>query len=301
MPGAKPYGQLRYKEINGKRMAYIDEGQGDAIVFQHGNPTSSYLWRNVMPHLDGLGRLIACDLIGMGGSDKLDDSGPDRYHYAEQRDYLFALWDALELGDRVIFVLHDWGSALGFDWANQHRDRVAGLAFMEAIAMPIDWSDFPEPVRAVFQGFRSPQGEAMVLDNNMFVEAVLPGAILRTLSDEEMDQYRRPFRNPARTGGRRCRGRATYRSKVSRPTSSRSSATTAAGWRKATCRSCSSTDTPARSSAAASATSCAPGPTRPKSRCPGHISSRRTAPTRSARPSHPSSARSWRPARSPLP
>jgi haloalkane dehalogenase len=180
MPGAKPYGQLQYKEINGKRMAYIDEGQGDTIVFQHGNPTSSYLWRNVMPHLEGLGRLVACDLIGMGGSDKLDDSGPDRYHYAEQRDYLFKLWEELNLGDRVILVLHDWGSALGFDWANQHRDRVAGIAYMEAVAMPIDWADFPEPVKAVFQGFRSPQGEAMVLDNNMFVEAVLPGAIQRS-------------------------------------------------------------------------------------------------------------------------
>jgi haloalkane dehalogenase len=196
MPGAKPYGQLQYKEVNGKQMAFIDEGQGDAIVFQHGNPTSSYLWRNVMPHVEGLGRLIACDLIGMGGSDKLDDSGPDRYHYAEQRDYLFKLWDELELGDRVILVLHDWGSALGFDWANQHRDRVAGIAYMEAVAMPIGWADFPEPVKAVFQGFRSPQGEAMVLDNNMFVEAVLPGAIQRTLSDEEMNHYRKPYLNP---------------------------------------------------------------------------------------------------------
>jgi haloalkane dehalogenase len=196
MPGAKPYGQLQNKEINGKRMAYIDEGHGDAIVFQHGNPTSSYLWRNVMPHVEGLGRLIACDLIGMGGSDKLDDSGPDRYHYAEQRDYLFKLWDELDLGDGVILVLHDWGSALGFDWANQHRDRVAGIAYMEAVAMPIDWTDFPEPVKAVFQGFRSPQGEAMVLDNNMFVEAVLPGAIQRTLSDEEMNHYRKPYLSP---------------------------------------------------------------------------------------------------------
>jgi haloalkane dehalogenase len=196
MPAAKPYGQLQYKEINGRRMAYIDQGQGDAIVFQHGNPTSSYLWRNVMPHLEGLGRLVACDLIGMGGSDKLDGSGPDRYHYAEQRDYLFKLWDELDLGDRVILVLHDWGSALGFDWANQHRDRVAGIAYMEAVAMPIDWADFPEPVKAVFQGFRSPQGDAMVLDNNMFVEAVLPGAIQRTLSDEEMNHYRAPFLNP---------------------------------------------------------------------------------------------------------
>ncbi len=194
MPGAKPYGQLQYKEVKGKRMAYIDEGEGSAIVFQHGNPTSSYLWRNVMPHLEGLGRLVACDLIGMGGSDKLDDSGPERYHYAEQRDYLFALWDQLDLGDRVILVLHDWGSALGFDWANQHRDRVAGIAFMEAIAMPIEWSDFPGSMRTVFQGFRLPEGESMVLEQNMFVEAVLPTQL--RLSDEEMDHYREPFRNP---------------------------------------------------------------------------------------------------------
>jgi haloalkane dehalogenase len=196
MPGAKPYGQLQHKEINGKRMAYIDEGHGDAIVFQHGNPTSSYLWRNVMPHLEGLGRLVACDLIGMGGSDKLDNSGPERYQYAEQRDYLFALWDELELGDRVVLVLHDWGSALGFDWANHHRDRVAGIAYMEGVAMPIDWSDFPGRMRSVFQGFRSPEGESMVLEQNMFVEAVLPASVQRQLTGEEMDHYRAPFRYP---------------------------------------------------------------------------------------------------------
>jgi haloalkane dehalogenase len=196
MSGAKPYGQLQYKEINGARMAYVDEGEGDAVVFQHGNPTSSYLWRNVMPHLEGLGRLVACDLIGMGGSDKLGDSGPDRYHYAEQREFLFALWDSLDLGDRVVLVLHDWGSALGFDWANQHRDRVAGIAYMEAIAMPIGWADFPGPVSDVFKGFRSPAGESMVLEQNLFVEAVLPGGIQRKLSDEEMDHYREPFRRP---------------------------------------------------------------------------------------------------------
>jgi haloalkane dehalogenase len=196
MTGAKPYAELRFRDINGKRMAYIDEGEGDAIVFQHGNPTSSYLWRNVMPHLEGLGRLVACDLIGMGGSAKLEPSGPDRYHYAEQREYLFALWDALELGDRVVLVLHDWGSALGFDWANQHRARVQGIAYMEALVTPMTWSDWPDPVRAVFQGFRSPEGERMVLEQNMFVEAVLPGAITRKLTDEEMDHYREPFRNP---------------------------------------------------------------------------------------------------------
>jgi haloalkane dehalogenase len=149
-----------------------------------------------MPHLEGLGRLIACDLIGMGGSDKLDDSGPDRYHYAEHRDFLFTLWDELDLGDRVILVLHDWGSALGFDWANRHRDRVAGIAYMEAVAMPIEWSDFPGPMRSVFQGFRSPEGESMVLEQNMFVEAVLHASVKRQLTDEEMDHYRKPFRNP---------------------------------------------------------------------------------------------------------
>jgi haloalkane dehalogenase len=196
MVGAKPYAELRFRDVRGKRMAYIDQGEGDAIVFQHGNPTSSYLWRNVLPHLEGLGRLVACDMIGMGASDKLSPSGPDRYHYAEQRQYLFALWDALELGDHVVLVLHDWGSALGFDWANQHRDRVQGIAHMEAIATPMSWSEFPGPVRGVFQGFRSPEGERMVLEQNMFVEAVLPGSVRRQLTDEEMDHYRAPFRNP---------------------------------------------------------------------------------------------------------
>ena len=182
MVGAKPYGQLRYREVNGSQMAYVDEGEGDAIVFAHGNPTSSYLWRNVMPHLEGLGRLVACDLIGMGGSDKLHPSGPDRYHYAEQRDYLFALWDALDLGDNVILVLHDWGSALGFDWANQHRDRVRGIAFMEAIVTPMTWSEFPSDVRGVFQGFRSPERRADGAGAEHVRRGVLPARMQRRLS-----------------------------------------------------------------------------------------------------------------------
>src|SRR6202165_5729447 len=177
MFGAKLYGQLQYREVNGKRMAYVDEGHGDAVVFAHGNPTSSYLWRNVMPYLEGLGRLVAGDMIGMGGSDKLRPSGPDRYHYAEQRDYLFALWDALDLGDHVTLVLHDWGSVLGFDWANQQRARVQGIAFMEAIVTPMRWSEFPSTVRQVFEGFRSPEGERMVLEHNIFIEEVLPAQI----------------------------------------------------------------------------------------------------------------------------
>jgi haloalkane dehalogenase len=195
MINTSPFAALKHRTIAGKTMAYIDEGEGDAIVFQHGNPTSSYLWRNVMPHLAGLGRLIACDLIGMGGSDKLSPSGPDRYHFAEQRDYLFALCDELDLGDRVVLVLHDWGSALGFDWANQHRDRVQGIAYMEAIATPLQWSDVPPEKQPTFQGLRSPAGEELILEQNAFVEAVLPGSVLRGLSDEEMSHYRRPFLN----------------------------------------------------------------------------------------------------------
>jgi len=193
MVGAKPYGQLQYRNVNGARMAYVDEGDGDAIVFAHGNPTSSYLWRNVMPHVEGLGRLVAADMVGMGGSGKLSPSGPDRYNYAEQRSYLFALWDALDLGDKVTLVLHDWGSVLGFDWANQHRDRVQGVAFMEAIVTPMTWSDFPSKVRELFQGFRSPAGDRMVLQQNIFVDSVLPAQIQRQLSDEEMRHYRQPF------------------------------------------------------------------------------------------------------------
>jgi haloalkane dehalogenase len=192
---ATPYREPRFATVKGRRMAYIDEGVGDTIVFQHGNPTSSYLWRNIMPHCEGLGRLIACDLIGMGRSDKLPDSGPERYSYPEQRDYLFALWEQLNLGDKVIVVLHDWGSLLGFDWTRRHPDRVQGIAYMEAIVQPITWADWPEDARSVFQGFRSNDGEMMVLERNLFVERVLPGAILRKLSDEEMAAYRAPFVN----------------------------------------------------------------------------------------------------------
>jgi haloalkane dehalogenase len=190
---AEPYAEKSYAEVNGRRMAYIDAGAGDAIVFQHGNPTSSYLWRNVMRACVGLGRLVACDLIGMGDSDKLSPSGPDRYGYAEQRDYLWALWDKLALGSRIVLVLHDWGSALGFEWARRHPDRVAGIAYMEALVAPVTWADWPENARRVFQGFRSPGGEEMVLEKNVFVERVLPGSILRKLSEAEMAEYRRPF------------------------------------------------------------------------------------------------------------
>ena len=182
--------------VNGKTMSYAEMGEGDPIIFQHGNPTSSYLWRNIMPHLAVQGRCIAIDLIGMGDSDKLEDSGPDRYTLLEHRDYFDAALDALGVTSNVTFVIHDWGSALGFDWANRHRDSVIGIAYMEGIVRPVSWDDWPEAARGVFQGFRSSAGEDMVLDKNVFVERVLPGSIIRDLSDEEMEVYRRPFKNP---------------------------------------------------------------------------------------------------------
>ena len=183
-------------EVLGSRMAYVEAGSGDPIVFLHGNPTSSYLWRNVMPHLESQGRCIAPDLIGMGDSDKLEDSGPDRYTFVEHRRYLDALLEALDVTADVTLVVHDWGSALGFDWANRHRNALRGIAYMEAIVRPMSWQDWPDAARQVFQGFRSPAGESMVLENNVFVERVLPGSILRKLADEEMDAYRRPFAEP---------------------------------------------------------------------------------------------------------
>ena len=192
----KPYADKKKITINNKTMSYIDEGEGDAIIFQHGNPTSSYLWRNVMPHLEGQGRLIACDLIGMGDSEKLTNSGPDSYNYFEHRDFLFTLLEELNIGKQVVFVIHDWGSALGFDWSFQNQDRVQGIAYMEGIVKPITWDEWPENATKVFQGFRSEAGESMVLDKNIFVERVLPSSIMRELSEEEMDEYRRPFLNP---------------------------------------------------------------------------------------------------------
>lgn len=189
------FADKHFTQVKDRRMAYIDEGDGDPIVFQHGNPTSSYLWRNVMPACQGRGRLVACDLIGMGDSDKLPDSGPERYTYAEQRDYLFALWEALGIRDRVTLVLHDWGSALGFEWASLHPDAVKAIVYMEAIVAPLAWAQFPEDARGIFQGFRSDAGEELVLDKNLFVEAVLPSAMIRQLTRTEHDEYRRPFLN----------------------------------------------------------------------------------------------------------
>ncbi len=179
-----------------RTMAYVDMGEGEPIVFLHGNPTSSYLWRNVMPHLAGLGRCIAPDLIGMGSSEKLPDSGPERYRFVEHRQYLDAFFEAMGLTQNVTLVIHDWGSALGFDWARRHPDAMRGIAYMEALVRPVTWEEWNPDARPVFEGFRSPAGEKMVLEKNVFVERVLPGSVLREMSGTEMDVYRAPFSKP---------------------------------------------------------------------------------------------------------
>ena len=186
----------KYAQVLDHNMAYVEAGEGDPIVLLHGNPTSSYLWRGIIPHLTGLGRCIAPDLIGMGDSDKLEDSGPHRYRFVEHRRYLDAFLEAVGVHDSVTFVVHDWGSALGFDWANRNRHAVQGLAYMEAIVQPLTWTQWPEAALRVFQGFRSTNGESMILTSNLFVERVLPGSIKRKLTDEEMAEYRRPFLEP---------------------------------------------------------------------------------------------------------
>lgn len=177
------------------RMAYHARGEGAPILFLHGNPTSSYLWRDVMPELEGRGRLIAPDLIGMGDSGKLDNPGPDTYRFVTHRKYLAAFIDAvIGPNEKILLVIHDWGSALGFDWANHHRDRVRGIAYMEAIVRPVaGWEEWSPSATPIFQGFRSDKGESLILDRNMFVERVLPGSVLRKLTDAEMAEYRKPY------------------------------------------------------------------------------------------------------------
>src|SRR5260370_13359031 len=189
---AFPY-QKNRKPVLGLEMAYVDEGQGDPIVFLHGNPTFSYVWRNILPYVQGFGRIIAPDLIGMGDSQKLPDSGPGSYTFVEHRRYLDALLEALDVRGRVTFVGHDWGAALAFNWARRHPDAVRGIAFMEAVAETYTWSEYPEGARERFQALRSPAGEQMALEQNSFIEFNLPATILRKLTEEERDNYRRPF------------------------------------------------------------------------------------------------------------
>jgi len=182
-------------DVLDSRIAYHERGEGAPVLLLHGNPTSSYLWRDVIPGLAGRGRLVAPDLIGMGDSGKLPNAGPDTYRFTTHRRYLDAFIDAvIGRSDSIALVVHDWGSALGFDWANRHRDRIRGIAYMEAIVRPIaSWDEWSPQAVPIFQGFRSDKGEAMILDRNMFVERVLPGSVLRKLTETEMAEYRRPF------------------------------------------------------------------------------------------------------------
>ena len=187
----------QFADVNGKRIAYLDAGSGDPIVLLHGNPTSSFLWRNIIPELEGCGRVIAPDLIGQGDSDKLPASeGPDRYSFEAAFDYLDGLLRNIGADQNVTLVIHDWGSGLGFHWARLNPESVKGIAYMEAIVTPVTWEDWPEGARGIFKGFRSSKGEDLVLERNMFVEAVLPSSIIRELSGDEMAAYRAPFGTP---------------------------------------------------------------------------------------------------------
>lgn len=198
----------RYVQVLDSRMAYVEAGHGDPVLFLHGNPTSSFLWRNVIPHVEGLARCIAPDLIGMGDSQKLPvERGPGRYRFAEHARYLDALYETIGVTENVILVCVDWGSGLAFDWANRHRERVAGIVYMEAIVRPRTWQDYTasRPAgggRKAIQRLRSEEGEHMVLQENLFIEQVLPAMVMRTLSDEEMAEYRRPYVEPGE--GRRA-------------------------------------------------------------------------------------------------
>jgi haloalkane dehalogenase len=183
----RPRGRLGVLDT---QMAYVDVGEGDPIVFLHGNPTSSYLWRNVIPHVSGDGRCLAPDLVGMGESGKM----PSRnYRFADHARYLDAWFEALDLPGKLVLVLHDWGSALGFHWAFRHPQRIKAIAYMEAIVPPRSWNDFPDGRDKIFRALRSDAGERLVLDENYFIENVLPKSVLRRLTGEEMAAYRRPF------------------------------------------------------------------------------------------------------------
>lgn len=194
-PTDQPFATKKYLDVAGHRMAYIDEGEGPAIVFQHGNPASSYLWRNIMPAVRNLGRVVAADFMGMGDSEKLDPQmGKARYSFLEQRKYLHGLWDALDLGNDVILVLHDVGSMFGFDWANQHRDRIQGIAYMESIVMPLVTTDFPPHVQKVLGNYSSEEGRERNLHNLDFLDRFLLGE--REFNEVEQAYYRKPFLVP---------------------------------------------------------------------------------------------------------
>lgn len=178
--------------VLGSRMAYVEQGSGDPIVLLHGNPTSSYLWRDVIPELTDRGRCIAPDLIGMGDSAQIA-TGTDAYRFSMHAEYLDALLELLDVGSNVTLVGHDWGGALLFDWGRKNPGSVRGVAYMETILTPLTWADWPEPAVGIFQGMRSAAGEEMVLTKNVFVERILPGSVLNPIAEKDMAVYRRPY------------------------------------------------------------------------------------------------------------
>ncbi|GAA1197113.1 haloalkane dehalogenase [Pseudonocardia alaniniphila] len=180
---------------HGHSMSYAEHGEGRAIVLLHGDVMSSFLWRNVMPHLEGRGRLLAVDLVGAGDSEKLPGSGEGTYSFAEHARHLDGLLDALDVGDDVVLVGHDWGANLAFDWAMRHPGRTAGIAFSEALTPPFDWEDWPESVQPLFRFLRTPEGEQAVLQHNAFVDSV-PRFLTRVLAPEEHAEIARPYAEP---------------------------------------------------------------------------------------------------------
>ena len=187
--------EKQFVEVLGKKIAYHERGEGNPIIFQHGNPTSSYLWRNIIPHLESQGRCIAIDLIGMGDSEKLEDQGNNTYSYDVQKKYFDACLKELNIDNDIIFVIHDWGSSLGFHWSFENQNNVKGICYMEAIVKNLYWESWPDDATPIFQGFRSDAGEELILKKNLFIEGVLPSAIIRDLSENEMTVYRKPFLN----------------------------------------------------------------------------------------------------------
>ena len=188
--------EKKYIEILGKKMAYFDNGLGDPIIFLHGNPASSFLWRNITPYVEGMGRIIVPDLIGMGDSEKLEGENNSDYKYHGQYKFLSSLLDELDLGENINLVIHDWGSAMGFQYARENSDRIKSICFMEAIVMPlISWEQWPENARNIFQLMRSEAGEEIVLEKNIFVERILLNDSAEGFTDEEKAEYIRPFKN----------------------------------------------------------------------------------------------------------
>jgi haloalkane dehalogenase len=186
----------QFREVFGRKMAWSELGSGPPVVFLHGNPVSSYIWRNIMPHVAPHARCIAPDLIGMGDSEKLEGTDPDRYDFSQHRRFVDALLEQLNVTNDVVFVGHDWGGALAMDWARRHPHAIRGIVYFETMVRPRSWHEMDQSARDLFERLRSPEGEELVLKDNVFIEKILPARISRSLTDAEMTVYRRPYLRP---------------------------------------------------------------------------------------------------------